>query len=223
MQLLYSQSQELGKRIKTANALLAKEKDIKAEAARREQKLRLEGLLEKEISVKLQEATQLIRALPEKKNKKWEMGRIAMLLCYIKRRCILFFRERASEEIPIEDVMFYLKELSEFAEHVGIGLLLFGDGEEMVTSRQATLLYDFLFEVLYSRTQSGRANIVAQLLFEEEYIRFKLLLSITFVQKELISRALTKTIEKEGGSISVKELDDTASVELVFVRGGAQT
>lgn len=221
LQLLYSQSQELGKRIKTANALLAKEKDIKAEAARREQKLRLEGLLEEQISVKLQEATELIRALPEKKNKKWETGRIAMLLCYIKRRCILLFKERASEETPAEDVLFYLKELSEFAEHVGIGLLLFGDGEEMVTSRQATLLHDFLFEVLYSRTQGGRANIVAQLLFEEKCIRFKLLLSITFVQKDFIPRALKETIEKEGGRISVKELDDTASVELVFVRGGA--
>ena len=106
-------------------------------------------------------------------------------LCY-QRRCILFFREREAKELPVEDVLFYLKELSEFAKHVNIGLLILGNDEEMITSRQATLLYDFLYEVLWTCAGESRSNIVAQLVFEEKqfvlnYFRF-------YLYKEILSR-----------------------------------
>lgn len=219
LQKLYKQTEELGHRIKRANALLVKEKDIKAAAAKQEQKLQLVTMIEKEISIKMKQANQLIRALPESKNKKLEMGKIAMLLCYIKRRCILFFREREAKELPVEDVLFYLKELSEFAKHVNIGLLILGNDEEMITSRQATLLYDFLYEVLWTCAGESRSNIVAQLVFEEKHVRFKLLLSLLFIQRDFIPITLKDAVEKEGGSITIKELDDMAGVELTFVRG----
>jgi hypothetical protein len=222
LQLLYAQTQEIIQRIATTNQLLLKEKEVKSTGVRSEQKEKLMSMLEREVSEKTEELNELVQALPGKEDKKSQVGKITMLLCHIKRRINLLFLENETEEIPSEDLVFYLEELSEFAEHGGISLMVFSHGEEMLPTRQVTLFYDFFHSFLQACADREATSILIQLIFDERGNRMTMLTSMGDMKGAFKKSPLWEAIRNAGGKISIKKLDDSTGIEVVFFRGGEE-
>lgn len=208
------------RRLAASNTLLSREWEAKAARIAAEEKIRLAGRLENEVQTELSALSRLVHALPEASDKRTATGKIAMLLCYIKRRCNLFFRERENFSFPPEDLVGYLAELSEFAEYAGLRLMTNCSLSAAFSPRQAVLFYEFFYAVLEACAESGRAYILVQLLQEGTEIGLKLLPSVPLSEKTIFGNPLRERIAAAGGRILMKELDDMLGVSLYFPEGG---
>lgn len=218
IQRLRRQLEESALRIEATNALLAREKELKSRNARREEKRRLLSMLEDEISARLEELLVLIEELPDKREKKTEVAKITTLLCYIKRRSSLIFREKEMDTISGEDVAFYMEEMADFSGYGGVHLMVYGHGDREIPTGQGTLFYDFLYEVLGACMGSEKVNILVQLFFDEKQNRITLLLPMEKGGEATASASLKRAIAAEGGKVTTKALDDSYGIELAFPR-----
>lgn len=220
LHILYEKLQVVSHRIEGTNALLSKEREVRESGARIEEKLRLTTMLENEIRVKREELSDLILHLPEKKDQKREIAKITLLLCYIKRRSNLLFQQRESERLPSEDLVFYLEELAEFAEHAGVLLLIQVQGEDTMPSRQVTLFYDFLYEILWECTEREETKVIARLIMGEREARMTVLRPVMERDQEQRETSLQTNFEEQSGVVIRRELDDAFGIELAFPKGG---
>lgn len=207
-------------RIKAANALLAKEKESKTAAAFVKQKLLLTTELEKQIKKHTDKLSDLVNGLGCCNNKSVEITRITMLLCYIKRRCNLFFREMETAEFPVEELEVYLDELAEFSGYAGIKVATAFSVTDSLTVRCGTLLYDFLYAFLDACVVSGgETHVLQQLVSEGEGVVMRLLPS-AFPKTDFPDESLREAIKSHNGVIRIKKTDDSFGISLYFQNGG---
>lgn len=208
------------KKIRDLNRMLLKEKETKSRTAAAEEKLRLMTSVEKEIHEKTKRLAELIRSLPQKENKQTEVGKITLLLCYIKRRCGLFFREQETAYLPVNELTVYFNELAEFSEYARVRSLVSCNAGGELATRQATLFYDVFYAALAGCIKSGNTNMLVQILPETGEIAMKLLLPVLPLDSRFFEPSLKHAISKAGGVILVKELDDAIGISLSFQNGG---
>ena len=207
-------------RLTAANALMMKEQKAKAELFVTAEKQKLTERLEAEIRTKTEKLSNMIEHFSNCENRLLEAGKITMLLCYLKRRCGLFFRERELTRFYAEDLVSYLEELTEFAEYAGVHLLITSDVSGMLTVRQATLFYDFFYMALSVCGETGNANVLVQLLKEDDKITMKILPSVMIVEEHFADNKLQHLVAENGGTIVFKQLDEGIGMSLVFRQGG---
>ena len=82
-------------------------------------------------------------------NRQIFMARIMLLLCYVKRRCNLFFREKESETLPADEITVYVDELAEMAYYSNIKTIVTCVLKTQLPVRLATLFYDFFYNVIH--------------------------------------------------------------------------
>ncbi len=208
-------------KIKAANALLAKEKDAKTKTARARQKLILTTELEKEIRGYTEKLSRMIIGLRACADKRAEAARITLLMCYIKRRCNLFFRELESETMPADELAVYLDELAEFSDYAGVQAVTACDVADSLPVRHGTLIYDAFYALLELCTKQKNIHVLEQLIPDEGGVALKLLPS-SAPCGEYPDAALKSAVEAAGGSISVKQMDETTGVSLFLPKGGGQ-
>ena len=215
---LHREIEESVKKLRAATALFAEEGERRAmheESA----KLRLMGQLEAEIEEKTVRLTRMIDAFPEVEDMPLETARIALLLCYIKRRCNLFFRERETANLPADELTVYIDELSELAVSAGVkiasGSLLLGE----LPVRRATLLYDFFYEVVALASGCKCSTMLFSLGMQDNNVVMRLLPSED-IQLGLLDERFLTIIAEEGGNIAIKDLDDAVGISLSFPNGG---
>ena len=206
-------------KLRAVGAMLMEEERIKSRLASAEQRSALFLELEAEIAQKDNRLSGMIKALPEGEDYKTHVAAITLLLCYIKRRCNLFFREREIEELPLSELAVYLDELSEFAEFAGVRMLAACDSRESVTVRRAILFYDFVYAALEWALGCQCRTVLAQIVREHGEICAKLLhpeCGARFAADEPLKAA----VRSAGGAIHTRDLDDSVSVRLSFQSGG---
>lgn len=216
---LHSEISENIERIKAANALLAREKESKTESATVKQKLLLTGELEKQIKQYSDRLSQMAGGLGLAADKKTESARIILLLCYIKRRCNLFFRELDADELPTDELTVYIDELAEFSGYAGIRVASACGVSGSIPVRCGRLLYEFLYTFYDACISGGEVHIIQQLLPEDGGIVMRLLPS-SFPRVDFPSAALSEAVSDEGGVIRVKETEESSGVSLFFPNGG---
>ncbi|MGI6169435.1 MAG: histidine kinase N-terminal 7TM domain-containing protein, partial [Christensenellales bacterium] len=144
---LHAEIVESMRKLAAANAVLAEEAKIKQaideEAARNQLMVQLEN----EIAGYMTRLSAMIEQLDPLSAQPKETARIALLLCYVKRRCNLFFRARETDGLPADELMGYIDEVAEMAGYSGVKILVTNELETEISVRQATLLYGLCYVV----------------------------------------------------------------------------
>jgi len=210
---LYEKIEASVKRLEAANRLLEKTEKIRGDLIASEEKKKLFASLEREIKEKYNEMRKALKELPDKPSKK-EIARIALMACYIKRRCNLFFIEKEAENIQSDEFEVYVDELSDFADYAGIKCSTSCAFEGKIKIRQATLFYDFLYVVISMNIDKETQFMVEQLEKHGEKTIMKLLVSNKL--KPDFSCTFKEAAVAAAGAISYKNLDEAGSLWLSF-------
>jgi hypothetical protein len=218
--LLHKELAESVSKLRAANALLAEEEKIKRIAQEEQEKTRLLSQLETEISVHMVKLSTMIEQIENAINRKLAMARITLLLCYVKRRCNLFFREKESARLPADEITVYLDELAEMADYSGVKTIITSELKTELPVRRATLLYDFFYCIIYWATWLEGSRILVHLGAQDGSIVLRLL-TAEDAHSFQMERGLEKAIGLAGGIYTVKDIDDEmASISLSFPEGG---
>jgi len=202
-----------------ANAILTEEERIKSRLASAEARTALFAELEAEIEKKSSRLLELIENLPSEEDAyRRRAAELTLLLCYIKRRCNLFFREREAVEIQISELSVYLDELGEYADLAGVKMLVTCGKNGSVPSAQAVLFYDFLYAIAEWAVLRGGKVMLVQLFFGEAMSELKIMFPECETRFEL-EQPLCENIAAAGGNIQFRDLDDAESVTLSFDAG----
>ncbi len=146
-----------------------------------------------------------------------ETVRIALLLCYIKRRCNLFFRERETRKLPPEELGAYMEELSELSGHNGANIIITYEINQAMPVRRATLFYDFFYSVADWASKSA-ARILAHIGYESDSVTMRMTLGEE-ARSYRMEDELGAAIVSAGGNYAMKDLDDAVGISLTFPRG----
>ena len=202
-------------KLRTVNAMLKKEEQIKSSLAYSEARAVLFSELESEMKLRTEMLSAMIKKLPDEKDRRFHTAAIVLLLCFIKRRCNLFFRQRETELIASEELKIYFDEFAEFSEYVNVKFLVSVQGSFEISARHAALYYDFLYSVLEWAAQEGcgvlLVNILASGSGNEMYI-----LPSEKAESFTPDEKLAASAAKENGEIIFKDLDDTIGIRLAF-------
>ena len=203
-------------RLDAANAVLAEEEKIRRAIDTESNATALMTQLEAEIASHTTKLATMIEQLEGMADQNKATARIALLLCYIKRRCNLFFRERETLLLPQDELMIYFDEMAEIAVYSNVNVIvksiLFND----LPVRRATLLYDFFYNIVYWASWLDGLNIPAYISAEAGRVVLRLLLSEDARSFQL-ERGLAQAIVSAEGVFEVKVLDDDAAVGLSLI------
>ena len=167
----------------------------------------------------LERMNDMIDGLERSNNKQRDIARITLLMCYIKRRCSLFFKEQEGGDMPAEELAVYIDELSEFASYADIRISTVCTAKGSLSPRCGSVMYDFFYSVLDSC--AGEENTLLERLADTDGMtEMKLLPSSFDGGEEFMSDELKKAVEGVGGTVSVKDLDETAGISLRVPKGG---
>ncbi|MGI5849519.1 MAG: hypothetical protein ACOX8Q_05580, partial [Christensenellales bacterium] len=216
---LHTEIQESIHKLAAANAVLTEEAKIKQAMDEETARSQLMLQLENEITGHMIRLSAMIEQLDFLSGQPKEAAHIALLLCYVKRRCNLFFRARETKDLPADELMGYIDELVEMVVYADFKILVTSELEAAVSVRQATLFYDFFYAVIDWASKRACRYMIAHLGSEKETITMRLLPSCDTRFFEL-STELNVAIRSAGGAFSIKDLDGAVGISLAFPKGG---
>lgn len=194
----------------SANLLLCRTKDIHQKKYSVEIKNRIFSELEKETQTKILELSNAIKSDAK-------LSYISLLLCYIKRRCNLFFIDKEQLQISGENLSSYLNELSEFASYSNIKAMVHTDLSISLELCEAILCYDFYFELLKWSYYNSNATLLGQLSFQNGTIRFHVMSSEDLTTLHF-PEDFKEALALEEGFLTIQNLDETSGISLIFAR-----
>ena len=212
---LHKEIEDSVSNLEAANAILAEEEAVKRAIHTENNKTALMTDLETEITNYTILLSTMLEQLDSTVDRNKTAARIIILLCYIKRRCNLFFRERETEKLSPEELLVYFTEMAEIAAYSDVNLIVTCTLDSNLSVRHATLLYDFFYNVVFWVSCLDSANIPAQLGAEDGNIVLRLLLSED-ARSIRIEESLAHSIKSAGGIFENKNLDDAVGLSLSF-------
>lgn len=216
---LHRDLQQSTQMLTQANALLTEEEKIKRVVNEKNTKKQLMEQLESEIAENIEQLSTMIEKLPHCENHSTETTRIALLLCYIKRRCNLFFQEKEASAINSEELVSYIDELAEIAKYSDVQIATINEIKGNLAVRYATLFYDFFHELTDLAMRTDCPYIIVNLSQESESFSLRLLPSGDIGRFKARPK-LIAAIAAAKGNIVIKELEDTIGISLSFPKGG---
>jgi len=217
---LHREVEEHTRRLQTANAILAEEEGIRR--AVEEEKARL--LILSQLEAEIAGHTARLSGMIERQDR---AARIALLICYIKRRCNLFFRDREAQSISVDELTVYMDELAEFAGYAGLWIVSASEMKTPIGLRRAALFYDVFYSVTdwaVSRIkdqETSERHMLASLCREDGMLIMRLQCPKD-VRPFQVENNLADAIAFAGGAIEVKDLGDAVGINLSFPEGGAE-
>ncbi|MDL2294830.1 hypothetical protein LJC60_09435 [Ruminococcaceae bacterium OttesenSCG-928-D13] len=216
---LQRETRESVRKLAAANAVLAEEEKIRRALDEEKAKAQLMAQLEAEIAVYSAQLADMMEELLEAEGEPEQVLQVALLLCCIKRRCNLFFRQQETDAFPADELTVYIDELAEIAGY--------GEGRVLVTSeitsdlpvRVATLFYDFFYAAIAWAARQKCPHLLVHLGPEGDAITMRLLPSAD-AHSFVLDAKLEASIIEMGGTWALKDLDDAVGISLSFPKGG---
>ena len=205
--------------LKEANTMLAKEEKIKRLINEKNAKKQLTEQLEDEIAEKIELLSLMIEKLPYVENYSTETARIAILLCYIKGRCNLFFKEKEINFMQSEELVIFLDEIAEIGKYGKVKIATINEIRESISIRHATLFYDIFYRIIDLVISLGYDYIIIYLETGENSVVMRLLPSKDIGVFEMEKR-LRAAVISVNGEFSIKTLDETVGISISFPKGG---
>ena len=213
---LHKEIEESVLKIRAANSILVEEEKIKRAVNEESARTQLMTQLETEISRHANRLSLLLEQLTYAADPQKETVRIALLLCYIKRRCNLFFREREANLLPQDELTAYIDELAGIAGYADISIIVTSELKTQLTTRRTTLFYDFFFNVVEWASCLNCSYILSHIGPENGSITMRFLLSEDASSFHM-DNEFWVAIASEGGVYAVMDLDDAFGISLSFV------
>ncbi len=204
-----------------ANAILAEEEKIKRTISHRSVKKDLMDQLEGEIAESLKLLSAMIEKLPRSENHPRETTSIALLLCYIKRRCNFFFQEKEKETIDINELILYIDELSEITHYYNVQIVTLNEIKGQLPIRYATLFYDFSYLMADLAVNKKLSYSIQNIEIKDEFFKMGFLASKDLGGFQIDTRFVA-AIEGVKGKITIKKLEDTIGISISFPKGGGR-
>ena len=205
-------------RLETANGILMEEERIKRRLESAEAKTTVFASLEAEINKRTEQLLYMIEGLPEDEPCQSRIAQIASMFCYVKRRCNLFFRERETDDISLNELMIYFNELTELVSFSGIKIHIFCDRSLRLLTKQATCFYSFFYGIINHVLSLQTDTMLVQIIKEDEKISLKVL-QAEYENAFRPEAALLSDINALNGECYIRELDDGLSMVLTFSMG----
>ena len=219
---LYAELRSTRAQLVRTNELLALEERNRREIFAAEERSRLFEQMEREISDSVTELSEMIRSLGKNGENSGETARIMLLLCYIKRRCNMYFigsGEGESQNMPCNDLGVYLDELADFASFSGVrcvvNFLLRGE----LSLTYAVLIYDFVHDSLRCCAENGVTALLVTVGGTEDMLCIGMTASGR-LGADFISDASWELIERLGASVELIDPEDCAGLRLIIPKGG---
>ena len=189
---------------------------IARRAAAAQQRRQLSKALQEEMQTCMKQTAQALTAFcAEKDDAPRAAGELLFRLCYLKRRCGLFFSRE--DELPVDarEVGIYLRELAQMASYAGVEAICACDAQMSLTAAEAMLLYDFFYLVVLRTAQTDGVHVLFGLRCETDAVRMELLTPRMTLD---LSRetAFLQALERLSGQLCVRPLDDALSVQLTL-------
>ena len=217
---LHREMQDANSKLEAANAVLAEEERLKRVIAEESNRTALTTQLEAEIAEHTIKLSDMIEKLEGMEDRKKGAARITLQLCYIKRRCSLFFRERETAAQPPDELASYLDEIADIADYCDVKVIVTNVLKCDVSVRRATVLYDFFYSIIYWATWLEDMKILAHIEEDDGNVVLRLLTSEN-ASSYRMEKELERDIEAADGTYIVKVLDDDAvGLSLSFKAGG---
>lgn len=216
---LHREIEQSTQMLEEANNMLAEEEKLKRIINEEDAKRQLMEQLEAEIAQSIGRLTMMIEGLPRSEKHSKETTRIALLLCYIKRRCNLFFQEKETNIVGVDELINYIDELSEIGKYSNVQIATINEMTGSISIRHATLFYDFFHAVLDAAVQKSCPYIIQHLGTEQEQVTMGLLPSENMVTFKAEARLIARITDAKG-KILTKDLDDTIGISISFPKGG---
>jgi len=217
---LHKEISESVAKLETANELLAEEGIIKRAAQEKIAKRQLLKQLENEIAGNMTKLSDMVDNLNVSVDHRQSV-KAALLLCYVKRRCNLFFLERESDFIHADELTVYLDEMLEIANYSDLKIILTSSLKTPLPVRRATLFYDFFYCVIEWAANHGCVHMLAYMGAEQGSVVMRLIPSED-ADSFRMEKELEAAIISAGGDLVIKDLDDAYSLSLSFPEGGAE-
>jgi len=206
--------------LREANNILAEEEKIKRSINEENTKTQLMTQLETEIAESVVKLTSMIEQLQHSKDNFKETTRIALLLCYIKRRCNLFFQEKETDIIDADKLINYINELFEITKRSNLQIAIINEINGSFAIRYGTLFYDLFNTIADLALEISCPYIIVQLCHEEENTAIHIL-PAKRIEKLAIDSKLSAAITAVKGMIDIKDLEDTKGISVYFPKGEA--
>ena len=139
-----------------ANAILREEEKEKKSQEQRSAQIHLHALLEKEIAVDVEDLIEQINTY-ETTEQETTLLQATLLLCYIKRKCNLFFRQRDVAPVTSTELAIYLEELGELAAYGGLQVVWMATEEVPLVGYDVARLYGGYYYIV--AWEIGRAHV----------------------------------------------------------------
>ena len=202
---LHREIEEYARKLAVANTMLAEEARIKRAMEEENAKTQLMAQLESELAAHAARLSAMIESQES-------AARIALLLCYIKRRCNLFFRGRETQLLPADELTVYIDELAELAGYADIKIIATSQLETPVAPRRAALFYDFFHSVVDWAAGCACPHMLAHI-GPDQAMR---LLPSEDARAFQLEENLAVAIAIAGGMVTVKDLDGAVGISLFF-------
>lgn len=218
IQQLHREIKESTKKLAEANTMLAEEEKIKRFINEENAKRQLMEQLEAEIAKNTEHLSTMIENLPYSKDHSRETTRIALLLCYLKGWCSLFFREKETNTITVDELIAYKDELSEIARYPNVEIATVNEIKGNLAIRHATLFYDFFYVIVDLAVRTGCPYIIEHLEIEADLITMRLLSSEDIGTFKLEPRLIAAIVAAKGNIVK-KDLEDMIGLSISFPKG----
>lgn len=216
---LHMEVYESTKMLTEANNILMEEKKLKRSINEKKAKKQLIEQLELEIAKSIEDLKNMIEKLPYSKEKSKEGIRIALLLCYIKRRCNLFFQEKESNLINLNQLILYIDELIEISKYIDFQVVSINKVEGKIDIRHARLFYDSFYMIVGMALERSCPYIIVDFEKDEEFLSMRFLPAEDIGTSKEYSK-LALAIVAVNGKIERKVLEDTVGINISFPKGG---
>lgn len=208
---------DAAKRLEAANNLLLQEEKVQRSLHAAVAREALAAQIEAELAPYRARLSGLLSEAPNGAGKRALLTRTALLLCFIKRRYQLFFREGAG--LSAQEIALYMEELADVAQHAQTRVLPACAAGPALSPRGAVLLLSFFYEAVDAAIAGGCAHLLASLEWAEGGTALRLLPSEDMSGFHA-SPELARAIDAAGGRIIRKDLDEVVGISLLLPEGG---
>jgi len=197
-----------------ANAMLAREEKVKRAVEEENARTQLLAQLEAEIVGATARLSDMI-------GRREDAARIALLVCYIKRRCNLFFRGREMPQnegsLPADELAVYMDELAEFAGYAGLRVAFAGQMQAPAELRRAILFYDVFYSAAdWAVPGAGETGHMLASLGREGGRTTMRLQCPEGAAPFRAEEGLAEAIAAAGGAMEIKHLGDAVGINVSF-------
>lgn len=217
---LHKEIQHSSQMLVEANSILLKEEEIKRRATEEYAKNKLIVELESEISYSINQMSKMIQNLSNSKTLKRDTSRLALMMCYIKRRSNLFFKQKESYVVQSEKLILYIEELSEIAKYLNAKITILHNIKGDIQTRHTIIFYNLFYSIIELASHTNEHYII-EYLEDEKELTMRILASngILILQDNL---KFINYVSDAGGNFVVKDLDDMTSISISFLKDGAE-